>query len=136
MSADLVTQGPNLAFLVRNFALQEFMQEQISARVTYDNLTIPAAVCEWLHNNEVIWKPWISTYEGWAQPTAASSAPASFIVITISSVVPLGVAVAAAVVILGYLKQGKKRQELKIAPAGVVALVFTDIQVIMQLFDA
>jgi len=124
---------PDVASIVKNFAIASDTQEQIMARIEFDNLTLPAAVCEWLKASESTWKSWI-VVNGKSTTTIVSSGGGSS-----SSVNPVPIAIGVSVggaalitLVIGvmiYQKKGKKRRALKIAPGGVVALVFTDIQV-------
>ena len=131
-AAIAMVEFSDIATIARNFALGETEQETIMARINYDNLTLPEAACEWLKKNEATWKQWIPTHNPTTQINTNGVSSAT----TISGVaVIVGVVVSIVVIILClglffiYFKKGKRRRELNIAPGGVVALVFTDIQV-------
>jgi len=126
---------PDVTSLVKNFAISEDTQEQIMARVNYDNVTLPVAVCDWLKSSESTWKSWIVISSGKGSNTVVTSSSSA------SSVNPVPIAIGVAVggagllvlivLVVLYRLKGKKRRELKTAPGGVVALVFTDIQVVV-----
>ena len=130
-AAIAMVEFSDIATIARNFALGETEQETIMARINYDNLTLPEAACEWLKKNEATWKQWIPTHNQTTENTNGVSSAT-----TISGVaIVVGVVASIVVILLWlalgfiYFKKGKRRRELNIAPGGVVALVFTDIQV-------
>ena len=132
VASSFLPEFPEVASIVKNFAISGDTQEQIMARINYDNLTLPAAVCEWLKASESTWKSWIVISSQGSSSVITSAASGG-------SMNPIPVAVGVAVggaalftIVVGvalYQKKGKKRRALKNAPGGVVALVFTDIQV-------
>ena len=135
--ADVVRNSPDLGSLIKNFAITESEFDSMAARVAYDNLTIPAAACEWLRASESVWRPWIVSHSNNMVGTSSSSTETavSMVPIVVGIIVPVVVLVVVGVGLGVYIKKGRKRRELKHAPGGTVALVFTDIQVAHNYVD-
>jgi len=130
ISTFVIYHTPELAALVKNFALTEMEQENILARIVYDNLTIPEAVCEWLHASEPMWQAWIVSYTlVEAGRSSARSMSSTIMTITVSVAAPVLAMLLVVIAWVVYLRKSHKRRELSLAPGGMVALVFTDIQV-------
>ncbi|KAL9647749.1 hypothetical protein ABK040_015237 [Willaertia magna] len=115
---------PSTKYLVSKFSYRDIDQIKIMGQVAYGNRTLFNASCEWLKENEIIWKDWVSDTSSTSSRTLISlfsSLGGVIVLIVVLSILFFS--------IYKYRDSKERKKALRNAPKEPpLTIMFTDIQ--------
>ncbi|KAL9646164.1 hypothetical protein ABK040_008041 [Willaertia magna] len=132
LSSKNIEDYPDIKYLVSHFGYGNSDQIKIMGQITYENRSIYNASCQWLRENELVWKGWVLNNNAMANSTiiAIFSSLGGLVVL----IIVFGILF---FVIYHYALIKQKQRAMRHAPKDPpLAIMFTDIQNSTKLWAA